>query len=166
MYKTLNLSADIKMIVTDFDGIFTDNSVWLLDIDTKIKKLSFKDLMGVSVAVKNGINVGIISGEKSKEIDYIAQKFNLTEIHQGIRNKLPVLEEIKNRYNLSNDEIVYLGDDINDIECLKAVKYAVSVKQANYRVKELQSVQFTQASAGDGAFREVVDNIVELKNHD
>ena len=122
--------------------------------------------MGVSVAVKNGINVGIISGEKSKEIDYIAQKFNLTEIHQGIRNKLPVLEEIKNRYNLSNDEIVYLGDDINDIECLKAVKYAVSVKQANYRVKELQSVQFTQASAGDGAFREVVDNIVELKNHD
>lgn len=166
MYKTLNLSADIKMIVTDFDGIFTDNSVWLLDIDTKIKKLSFKDLMGVSVAVKNGINVSIISGEKSKEIDYIAQKFNLTEIHQGIRNKLPVLEEIKNRYNLSNDEIVYLGDDINDIECLKAVKYAVSVKQANYRVKELQSVQFTQASAGDGAFREVVDNIVELKNHD
>lgn len=166
MYKTLNLSADIKMIVTDFDGIFTDNSVWLLDIDTKIKKLSFKDLMGVSVAVKNGINVGIISGEKSKEIDYIAQKFNLTEIHQGIRNKLPVLEEIKNRYNLSNDEIVYLGDDINDIECLKAVKYAVSVKQANYRVKELQSVQITQASAGDGAFREVVDNIVELKNHD
>ena len=166
MYKTLNLSADIKMIVTDFDGISTDNSVWLLDIDTKIKKLSFKDLMGVSVAVKNGINVGIISGEKSKEIDYIAQKFNLTEIHQGIRNKLPVLEEIKNRYNLSNDEIVYLGDDINDIECLKAVKYAVSVKQANYRVKELQSVQFTQASAGDGAFREVVDNIVELKNHD
>ena len=166
MYKTLNLSADIKMIVTDFDGIFTDNSVWLLDIDTKIKKLSFKDLMGVYVAVKNGINVGIISGEKSKEIDYIAQKFNLTEIHQGIRNKLPVLEEIKNRYNLSNDEIVYLGDDINDIECLKAVKYAVSVKQANYRVKELQSVQFTQASAGDGAFREVVDNIVELKNHD
>lgn len=166
MYKTLNLSADIKMIVTDFDGIFTDNSVWLLDIGTKIKKLSFKDLMGVSVAVKNGINVGIISGEKSKEIDYIAQKFNLTEIHQGIRNKLPVLEEIKNRYNLSNNEIVYLGDDINDIECLKAVKYAVSVKQANYRVKELQSVQFTQASAGDGAFREVVDNIVELKNHD
>ena len=67
---------------------------------------------------------------------------------------------------MSNDEIVYLGDDINDIECLKAVKYAVSVKQANYRVKELQSVQFTQASAGDGAFREVVDNIVELKNHD
>ena len=166
MYKTLNLSADIKMIVTDFDGIFTDNSVWLLDIDTKIKKLSFKDLMGVSVAVKNGINVSIKKKKKSKEIDYIAQKFNLTEIHQGIRNKLPVLEEIKNRYNLSNDEIVYLGDDINDIECLKAVKYAVSVKQANYRVKELQSVQFTQASAGDGAFREVVDNIVELKNHD
>lgn len=165
MYKTLNLSADIKMIISDFDGIFTDNSVWLLDIDNKVKKLSFKDLMGVSVAVKNGLKVGIISGEKSKEIDYIAQKFDLCDIYQGIRNKLPVLEEIKNKYSLKPDEIVYIGDDVNDIDCLKSVKHAITVKQANYKVKELPEVQITQAAAGDGAFREVVDNIVELKNY-
>ncbi len=165
MYKTLNLSSDIKMIVSDFDGIFTDNSVWLIDTENKIKKLSFKDLMGVSVAIKNGIKVGIISGEKSKEIDYIAEKFSLNDIYQGIRNKLPVLEEIRNKYNLKNNEIVYIGDDVNDIECLKSVEYAISVKQANYKVRELPFVQITQADAGDGAFREVVDNLIELKNY-
>ena len=165
MYKTLNLSADIKMIVSDFDGIFTDNSVYFFDFENKVKKLSFKDLMGVSVAVKNGIKVGIISGEKSKEIDYIAEKFSLCDTHQGIRNKLPVLEEIKSKYCLNDDEIVYIGDDVNDIECLNSVKYAITVKQANYKVRELPSIQFTQADAGDGAFREVVDNIVELKNN-
>ncbi len=166
MYKTLDLSQNIKMIVSDFDGIFTDNSVYFFDFDNKVKKLSFKDLMGVSVATKNGIIVGIISGEKSKEIDYIAEKFGLTDIHQGIRQKLPVLEEIKNKYGFKNDEIVYIGDDINDIDCLNSVKYAVTVNQANYRVKqEVKHIQFTKANAGDGAFREVVDNIVELKNH-
>lgn len=165
MYKTLNLSPDIKLIVSDFDGIFTDNSVFFLDEETKVKKLSFKDLMGVSVAVKNGLMIAIVSGDESKEIDYIAKRFNLTDIHQGIRIKLPVLESLKEKYNLSNEEILYVGDDINDIECMKSVKYAVTVNQANYKVKELEHIQITEASAGDGAFREIVDNIIELKNN-
>ena len=166
MYKTLDLSKDIKMIVSDFDGIFTDNSVYIFDFDNKVKKLSFKDLMGVSVATKNGIRVGIISGEKSKEIDYIAEKFGLSDIHQGIRKKLPILEEIKKKYDFNDDEILYIGDDINDIDCLNSVKYAVTVNQANFKVKqEVKHIQLTKADAGDGAFREVVDNIVELKNH-
>lgn len=165
MYKTLNLSPDIKLIVSDFDGIFTDNSVFFLDEETRVKKLSFKDLMGVSVAVKNGLMIAIVSGDESKEIDYIAKRFNLTDIHQGIRIKLPVLESLKEKYNLSNEEILYVGDDINDIDCMKSVKYAVTVNQANYKVKELEHIQITEASAGDGAFREIVDNIIELKNN-
>lgn len=166
MYKTLNVSSKIKLIVSDFDGIFTDNSVFVLNENTKLKKLSFKDLMGVSIAVKNGINVAIISGEKSPEIDYIAQKFSLTDIHQGIRNKYPILKQIVEKYSLSEEEVVYIGDDVNDIDCLNAVKYAVSVNEANYKVKSLPHIQLTQACAGNGAFREVVDNIIELRSYE
>ena len=71
------------------------------------------------------------------------------------------MESLKEKYNLSDDEIVYIGDDINDIECLKSVKYAVTVPQANYKVKALKHIQITDANAGDGAFREVVDNIIK-----
>ena len=163
MYKTLNLSPNIKLIVSDFDGIFTDNSVFFLNKDTKVKKLSFKDLMGVSVAVKNGLKVAIISGDESKEIDYIAERFNIEDIHQGVRVKLPVLKSLKDKYNLSDDEILYVGDDINDIDCMLSVKFAVTVNEANYKVKNIEHVQITKASAGDGAFREIVDNIIELK---
>lgn len=163
MYKTLNLSPNIKLIVSDFDGIFTDNSLFFLNKDTKVKKLSFKDLMGVSVAVKNGLKVAIISGDESKEIDYIAERFNLEDIHQGVRVKLPVLKSLKDKYNLSDDEILYVGDDINDIDCMLSVKFAVTVNEANYKVKNIEHVQITKASAGDGAFREIVDNIIELK---
>lgn len=166
MYKTLNLSTKIKMIVSDFDGIFTDNSVYVLDENTRIKKLSYKDIMGVSIAIKNGINVAIISGEKSKQVEYIANKFNLTEIHQGIRIKLPVLQEIKEKYNLSNDEVIYVGDDIIDIDCLKNVGYPITVDEANYKVKQLENIQITHAKGGNGAFREIVDNLIELKEHE
>jgi len=161
MLQSLKLSKNIKIIVSDFDGIFTDNSVFLLDVDTKVKKVSYKDLMGVSLAVKNGIKVAIISGEKSREIDYIAEKFNLADIHQGIRNKLPILNEIKLKYGYNNQEIVYIGDDVNDIECLSSIDFPITVKQANYKVKEIPNIQITNEPAGDGAFREVVDNILE-----
>ena len=62
MYKTLDLSSKIKLVVSDFDGIFTDNSVYILNDGMRVKKVSYKDLMGVSIAVKNGIKVAIISG--------------------------------------------------------------------------------------------------------
>ena len=151
------------MIVSDFNGIFTDNTVFLLSPTEKLKKVSYKDIMGVSVAIKNDIKVAIVSGEYSKEIDYIAEKFNLDDIHQGIRVKYPIFQQIKERYDLSDDEIVYIGDDINDIECLTNAKFAVSVEEANYKVKQINHIQITKAHAGDGAFREVVDNIIELK---
>ena len=166
MYKTLNLSSDIKLIVSDFDGIFTDNSVYILNETSRLKKLSYKDLMGVSIAVKNGINVAIISGEQSKEIDYVAGKFNLEDIHQGIRIKCPILDDLKKKYNLKDEEILYVGDDINDIECLNSVKYAISVEDANYKVKQIPHIQITKANAGNGAFREIVDNIIALRENE
>ena len=163
MLNSLKLSPKIKLIVSDFDGIFTDNSVFILNETTKIKKVSYKDLMGVSIATKNGLKVAIISGEKSPEIDYIAERFGLEDIHQGIRIKLPVLEEIRAKYGYTDDEIVYIGDDVNDIECLNSLKYAVTVNEANYKVKEIPHIQITREHAGDGAFREVVDNILEQR---
>lgn len=163
MYKTLELSSKIKMIVSDFDGIFTDSTVYILNDATKIKKVSYKDLMGISLAVKNGLKVAIVSGEKSPEIDYIAERFGLVDIYQDIRLKAPILQDIMSKYGYSDDEIAYIGDDVNDIGCLQQVKYAITVNDANYKLKQLEHIQIAQAPAGYGVFREVVDNILELR---
>lgn len=164
MYKTLDLSSEIKIIISDFDGIFTDNSILISDNGETLKKLSYKDIMGVSVAKKNDIKVAIVSGDVSPSIDFLANRFALEDIHQGIREKLPVVQSILEKYNLSPDEAVYLGDDINDIASLEYIKYSVIPKHANYRVKAASGVQIAESKAGDGLFREVVDNIVALKN--
>ena len=164
MHSRLKLSPEIKMIVSDFDGIFTDNSIYIFEDGKSAKKVSYKDLMGVSVAIKNGIKIAIISGSHAGAIDTINEKFELAGAFQGIRDKLPILKELLEQNGLKPSEIVYMGDDVNDIECLKYAGFSISVKSANRKVLELENLQITEAFAGDGAFREVVDCLVDLKS--
>ena len=156
----MKIPNTVKMIVSDFDGIFTDNSVMINADKTISRKVSFKDIMGVSLLVKNGYKVGFISVEKNPIIEMIAEKFNLTEIHMDIRDKLTVLKEIMSRNSLNIDEILYIGDDVNDKLCLEFVKTKITVPNANKKIKEIEDVQITEACGGDGAFREVVDCIL------
>lgn len=149
------------MIISDFDGIFTDNSV-IINADKSIsRKVSFKDIMGVSLLVRNGYKVGFISGEKNPVIEMIAEKFNLTEIFMDVRVKIDVFKDILKRNNLSPDEVIYIGDDVNDKECLEYAGTKITVPNANKKIKNIKDIQITVSSGGDGAFREIADIILE-----
>lgn len=156
----MNIPKSIKMIISDFDGIFTDNSVIINTDKTISRKVSFKDIMGVSLLVKNGYQVAFISGENNPVIELLAEKFNLSEIHMDIRDKLTVLKDIMSRNNLTLDEILYIGDDVNDKACLEFVKTKITVPNANKKIKQIENIKITEAYGGDGAFREVADCIL------
>ena len=162
MYKTLELSKNIKLIITDFDGVFTDGGVWVDNNSAMTKKISYKDIMGLSVAVKNGFKIAIVSGDKSNIIDLLAQRFSISEIYQDIRDKARVVADLLEKYKLNAQEAVYIGDDINDIEAMKLTGYRVAPPNAHYRVKQLEGVQITEAAGADGVFREVIDNLLEI----
>ena len=162
MKPNLNLGSSIKLIVTDFDGVLTDGSIYIDDNMNTSKKMSYKDLMGIFQAIKSGINIAIISGENSKAIDYLKMKCPTIEAYQGIRIKIDILKQLVEKYYLTPEEVVYIGDDVNDIMCLEAVKYKVTVPNANWKVKYLPGIQITKNPGGDGAFREVVDSIVTI----
>jgi 3-deoxy-D-manno-octulosonate 8-phosphate phosphatase (KDO 8-P phosphatase) len=160
----LNINKKIKIIATDFDGILTDGCVYYSSVsDEELKKISYKDIMGISLAVKNGYKVAIISGEKSRIIDRIAAKFNLTDVHQGIKDKFTVLNAISEKYNTPLSEICYIGDDINDISALEIAGIAITVPGANYKVKAINGILITTEQSGNGAFREVVDSLLADK---
>lgn len=156
----MQIPKEIKYIITDFDGIFTDNSV-IIDEDGKIsRRVNFKDVMGISILLKNGYKFGIISGEENSAIKIIANKFKLEDVYMNIRNKIDVLKSILERNNLTQNEVLYMGDDINDEECLKYVNTKITVPNANKKIKNIENIQITDAKGGDGAFREVVDAII------
>ena len=121
----IKLPNSIKMVITDFDGILTDNCVYINEDFTMSRKLNFKDIMGLS---------------RLRKID--------------------VLKSIIERYNLSQEDYLYIGDDINDLECLKYAKYKISVPHAVDAVKNIDDIQITSSKAGDGAFREVADCLI------
>ena len=160
MKPTLYLGSSIKLIVTDFDGVLTDGSLYIHDDFTTSKKMSYKDLMGIFQAVKSGINIAIISGDTSKAIDLLKQKCPTIDAYQNVRIKIDILKDLVDKYYLTPEEVVYIGDDVNDIMCLETVKYKVTVPNANWQVKQIQNIQITKNKGGDGAFREVVDSII------
>ncbi len=161
MYRTLNLSKDIKLIISDFDGIFTDGGVFIGEDSGTFKKVNFRDLMGVSVALKNGYKIAFVSGEKTAAIDIIAERFSIEDVHQDIRDKKVVVEQLLKKYNLKSSEALYVGDDINDINSMMLVDYRITPMNAHWKVKEVENIQITQSNGGFGVFREIVDNLIE-----
>lgn len=157
----LNLPNTIKMIITDFDGVLTDNFVYINEISATTRRLNYKDVMGCFILMKNGINLAIISGEKNPAINWLSEALEIKDVHQKIRDKLPVLKSIINKYNLTEEEFVYIGDDINDLECLSYSKYKITVPNAVNCIKELNGIQITTAQGGNGAIREVADCLIK-----
>ncbi|MBO5434444.1 HAD-IIIA family hydrolase [bacterium] len=157
---TIRLPQTIKMVITDFDGVMTDNCVYISDNGDCSRKLNFKDIMRVHLLRKNGIDIAIISGEKNRAIDVLAEKFDIKEIHTNIRKKIDVLKFIVEKYSLTEEEFVYIGDDVNDLECLEFAKYRVTVPHALAKLKNVENIQVTTVAGGDGAFREVVECLI------
>ncbi len=157
---TITLPKSIKFIITDFDGICTDNCVYIDSEGNMSRKMNFKDVMGFSLLKKNGYRIGIISGEKNSAIEKIKNTFNLEEVHQDIRIKIDIIKSIVEKYNLKNDEYLYIGDDVNDYESLCYAKYKITVPDAIKKIKNIEGIQITEARGGEGAFREVVDALI------
>ena len=130
----IKLPESIKWIITDFDGVVTDNCVYIHDDGVMARKLNFKDVIGFSMLRKKGYNIAIISGEKNFAIETLSKKFQIDEVHQNIRI-----------------------DDINDFACLEYARYKITVPHAPEKLKNIQDIQVTEKDGGEGAFREVAD---------
>lgn len=151
---------DIKIFISDFDGIFTDGSLTIYSDGSTSKQINYKDIMAIANLLKNGIKFAIISGEKSAAIDILKEKFPSIDAFQNERNKIQVLKSLLEKYELTPENAIYMGDDINDINCLNYVKFPVTVKDAHDKVKETAGIYVTKNKGGCAAVREITDLII------
>ena len=156
----LKLPKTIKMVLTDFDGIITDGCVYIDENGSISRKINFKDVMGIHLLKKNDIKIGIISGESNSAIEMLSKRFAIDEIHQNIRVKIDVVKSIVEKYELSEDEFLYIGDDVNDLESLTFAKHRVTVPNGVEKLKKIKGIKVTKNKGGDGAFREVADCLI------
>jgi len=151
--------SSIKAIALDFDGVLTDGGFWWGADGAEWKRLSFADVMGVSLARKAGLLVTIVSGEDSPLVDRFAAKMNLADVTKGSKDKAGALAAFARRHGLSPEEICFMGDDVND---LAAMEFAgLSAAPADARPAALRKADLvTAAPGGNGAVRELVDLIL------
>lgn len=154
---------NIKLLATDCDGVLTDAGMYYSADGDYLKKFNTKDGKGLSMLMDKGIIVAIITGENSEIVKRRAEKLGIKDVYLGCENKVAAMEELLLKYNLSFEEIAYIGDDINDLELLKKAGISFSVSDATDIVK--QTVDYvTKNKGGYGAVREVADLILSIQD--
>lgn len=153
-------AAKIKMLITDCDGVLTDGGMYYSENGDELKKFNTKDGMGVRLLRENGIQFGIITGEKIDLVCRRAKKLKADECHVGVSDKAAVLDEICEKYGLTYEEIAYVGDDVNDLSVLRKVGLPCSVPNACEEAKQA-AAYLTKAKGGEGAIREVAELILQ-----
>jgi 3-deoxy-D-manno-octulosonate 8-phosphate phosphatase (KDO 8-P phosphatase) len=156
------LLPGIKLVVLDVDGVLTDGSVHCNENGEQIRVMNIKDGYALQLAVKKGILIAIISGGESNGVRLRLQKLGITEIHQGVGSKLPLLQTLVQKYNLQQDEVMYLGDDIPDLPCMSWCGIAACPSDAAYEVRAIS--QFvSQQSGGKGFVRDLIEQLLKSK---
>ena len=153
------LSKNIKMLLTDCDGVLTDGGMYYFENSYEGKKFNTKDGMGVQLLRNHGIRFGIITGEKSLLVQRRAEKLEADECYIGVKDKASVLDEICRKYGYSEKEIAYVGDDLNDIAILQKVGLPCAVADSCVAVKK-KAIYVTKAIGGKGAIREVAELLI------
>jgi N-acylneuraminate cytidylyltransferase len=161
-YKQEEILRNIKLLITDSDGVLTDGGMYYSENGDELKKFNTKDGMGVQLLREIGINTAIITGESVEIVRRRGKKLNIEEMHLGVKEKAPLVQELAKKYNISLNQIAYIGDDINDLEAIKMVGFGCSVCDGMEEVKNASSY-VTKVKGGQGALREVAELILKAK---
>ncbi|MFL5944914.1 MAG: KdsC family phosphatase [Gaiellaceae bacterium] len=148
----------VRLAVFDFDGVFTDNRVWVDEHGAELLAFSRSDGLGLRRLDEVGVKYLIVSMERNPIVSARAQKLN-AECVQGVDDKLSVVHE---RAGQSLDDVAYVGNDINDAECLRAVGLPVVPADAWPEVKPLARWVLARPG-GAGCVREFCDAVWEAK---
>jgi len=152
----------ISIILTDVDCVLTDGGMYYTESGDIMKKFHTRDGMGVSLLRKKKISTIIITKEKTKFVKKWAEKMNVEKLYDGIQKKEDLVTNICNSYDVTLQELAYIGDDVNDLELLKKVGLSATPADGIIDAKKICNY-ICKSKGGEGAFRELADLILETK---
>lgn len=154
--------SEITHVFTDFDGVLTDNKVYVDDTGREMVRCSRADGIGIQLLQAADIEVIILSSEENEVVEKRAAKLGIQAI-TGLRHPHQKADEIRRICN--PDNAVFIGNDINDIDALNCVGFPAAVADAHLRVQRL-ALRNTEAHGGNGAFRELAEYLLEMRSAD
>ena len=149
----------IKLLVMDVDGTLTDGCIYMGPEGEAMKAFNAQDGYAIAqILPKIGITPVIITGRKSQILANRAEELKITQLHQGVHDKLPLLQQLAQEIGAAQEEVAYIGDDLNDMDCIRWCGFTGCPADA---VPEIRAaVDFVcSRNGGRGAVREFVDRI-------
>lgn len=152
----------IRMLVLDVDGVLTDGTIYMGNEGELFKGFNAKDGMGISYAIRNGIDVCIITGRKSEIVRRRAAELGITCVLDGVHDKAAALKEIAASHKITLKKIAYIGDDLNDLAPMNICGLSFAPCDAADPVIDFCDYVLT-SNGGNGAVREAIDLVLDAQ---
>ncbi len=149
----------IELIVLDVDGTMTDSHITYSEQGDEIKSFNVKDGLAISSWRKLGKQVAIITGRSSSIVARRAKELHIEHFYQGVSNKKEVLESLLKKLDLTMENVAAIGDDLNDLQMLRAAKISFVPRDANAYVDKVATVILSK-KGGEGAVREMIEHLI------
>lgn len=162
--RARTLAASLQLVAFDVDGVFTDGRFLMDEDGRELKVFDTQDGYGIRRLADSGCKIAIITGRRSGAVSARMRELDVPDVIQGCRNKLHSLQKLCSQYNLELDQVAYVGDDVPDLDALKAAGLGIAVANAVDALLENADIVTTR-SGGRGAVREICDFILACKDN-
>lgn len=152
----------VTLLILDVDGVLTDGALYLGDEKEYFKAFHVHDGLGIRLLLSTGVNVAVITARQSPIVTHRLESLGVTDIHQGVQQKFEVYQALLSAYQLTAEQVAYMGDDLPDLKPLADCGFGVCVPEAQPMLQDA-AVMVTEKGAGRGAVREVCDFIMHAK---
>jgi YrbI family 3-deoxy-D-manno-octulosonate 8-phosphate phosphatase len=152
-------ASDIRLIISDVDGVWTDGRIIYSGEQRETKEFNVRDGLGVKLAQKAGIAVALLTSRRSGAVERRARELGIAELRQGAANKLQEAERLAQKLGLSFDQILYVGDDLPDLGPMSRAAISAAPSDASLEVIAAATWKLNSAG-GRGAFRELVERLL------
>lgn len=150
----------IKLLILDVDGVLTDGSIIYNNDSVETKVFNVRDGLGIRLLMRAGINVCIATGRSSNALYRRCEDLGITHIFDALNDKTSVLEKVLDKFDVSIEEIAFIGDDLPDIPLMQLIGLPIAVADADQEVKKIANA-ITKSRGGAGAAREVCEAILK-----
>jgi 3-deoxy-D-manno-octulosonate 8-phosphate phosphatase (KDO 8-P phosphatase) len=154
--------SHISTFVFDVDGVMTDGSLLVLPDGVMARRMNIKDGYALQLAVKKGYRVLVISGGDSPEVKDRLQKLGVTEVWMKTHQKKQVLAEYLLQHNIPKEQVLYMGDDIPDIDVIELAGLPCCPADAVQEIKD-KVVYISHVGGGAGCVRDVIEKVMKLR---
>lgn len=162
--KVIEVSKQIKLLICDVDGVFSDGRIYLGNNGEELKAFNTRDGYGVKALQAAGIDVAVITGRHSALVEQRMTSLKVKHIYMGQENKIAAYQQLLQTLNLTPEQVAFIGDDSPDLKVMKKVGLSISVPDGHPFVKR-HADYITTLNGGFGAVREVCDLLLIAQNH-